>query len=109
MPPKVDKIKLTREHDRRAKLNDEQVKEVRAMHLNGYTQKAIAAKFCVCQSTICFIVNEHAHQNLLENLRRNRKKVRTTEQNTEYTRALRARKKILLKQMEIKEREYEGI
>lgn len=96
MPPKVDKLQMSREHKRSAKLSDAQVKKVYDLYAKGYTQKAIAEKFGVCQSTICFIVNDRARENLRAHQRRNPPKKRTTEEMTSYMRELRARKTNLL-------------
>lgn len=45
MPSVVDKMKLNRNQDRRARFTDEQVEEMRKMYAKGYTQKAIAEIF----------------------------------------------------------------
>lgn len=100
MPPRVDKVRLTREQKYTAKLTEAQVDEVRRMYSEGYTQKALGEMFGVRQSTICFIVNEGARQNLLAHARRARRKNRTTEENTAYMRSLWERKLELLKEKE---------
>ena len=64
MPSKAYKTKLTRAQDRRAKATDEQVKEMRELYAKGATQKAIAEKYGLSPQTVCYIVNEKAHENL---------------------------------------------
>lgn len=92
MPCKVDKIKLNRNQDRRARVTGEQVKEMRELYEKGYTQKAIAEIFGVCRSTVCYIVSEKAHKRLAEYRKHNHPKRRTTEEAREYARNLRSYK-----------------
>ena len=89
MACKVDKIKLTREQDRRAKFSDEQVNKMRELYLQGYTQKAIAEMFNARRNTVCYIVSETAHKHLAEYRKTNPPKRRTTEEAREYQRNLR--------------------
>ena len=89
----ADKIKLNREQDRRARFNDEQVKEMRDLYAKGYTQRAIAEIFGTRQSTVCYIVSQKAHNHLAEYRRGNPPKLRTREESREYMRDLRNYKK----------------
>ena len=92
MPSKVDKIKLTRKQDRRAKFDDKQVKEIRELYAKGYTQKAIAEIYKTNQSTICYIVSDKAHQHLAAYRKTNPPKRRTKEEARNYQRNLRSYK-----------------
>ncbi|MEE0944903.1 MAG: hypothetical protein UIM24_05600 [Clostridia bacterium] len=94
----VDKIKLSRNQDRRARFTDEQVEEMRKMYAKGYTQKAIAEIFGTRQSTICYIVSHKAYTRLAEYRKDNPPKRRTREESCKYMRNLRAYKKKLIKE-----------
>ena len=54
MPSMVDKVRLNRKQDRRAKFTDEQVKEMRDLYAKGYTQKAIA-EISECEDEVVII------------------------------------------------------
>ena len=95
VPSKIDKMRLNREQDRRARFTDEQVKEMRRLYAEGYTQKAIAEIFESPQSTVCYIVSDKAHQNLARYRKLNPPKRRTTEESRNYMRDLRKYKKSL--------------
>lgn len=95
MACKVDKMRLTRKQDRRARFTDEQVKEIRELYAKGYTQRAIAEIYRTCQSTIGYIVSEDAHRHLAEYRKINPPKRRTKEESKTYMRDLRAYKKEL--------------
>ena len=96
MPSKVDKIKLSRKQDRRAKFDDEQVKEIRELYAKGYTQKAIAEIYKTNQSTICYIVSDKAHQHLAEYRKINPPKRRKKAEARKYQRDLRMYKMKIL-------------
>ena len=96
MPSAVDKIRLTRKQDRRAKFSDKQVNEMKKMYANGYSQKAIAELYEVSQSTVCYIVSEKAHQHLAEYRKINPPKRRTSEESRLYAKNLRSYKKSLI-------------
>lgn len=96
MPSMVDKVRLNRKQDRRAKFTDEQVKEMRDLYAKGYTQKAIAEIFRTRQSTVCYIVSDNAHNHLAEYRQYNPSKRRTKEEACKYMRELRNYKKKLI-------------
>lgn len=98
MPSKVDKIKLNRSQDRRSRFTDEQVAEMRDLYAKGCTQKAIAELYGTCQSTVCYIVSELAHENRAKYSKEHPpKKKRTKEETRLYMRDLRAYKSTLPK------------
>lgn len=96
MPSKADKIKLSRQQDRRTKFTDKQIEEMRELYANGSMQKAIAEVFECSQSTVCYIVSETAHKNLAEYRKINPPKRRTTEEAREYMKNLRKYKKAIM-------------
>ena len=89
MPSKVDKILLSRFQDRRCKLTDEQVEEIKELYLVGYTQKEIGRKFGVCQSTIGYIVSKKSKETLRNYRLVNPQKRRSKEEAKLYMRNLR--------------------
>ena len=103
MPCRVDKMRLNREQDRRAKFTDEQVNKMRELYLQGYTQKEIAKMFETRQSTICYIVSDKAHRHLVEYRQDNPPKRRTKEEARTYMRDLRNYKKNLFEKGGAKE------
>ena len=92
MACKVDKIKLNRSQDRRAKFTDEQVAEMRNLYTKGCTQKAIAELYGTHQSTVSYIVSELAHENLAKYRKEHPPKRRTKEKMRLYMRDLRSYK-----------------
>lgn len=96
VPSKIDKIKLTREQDRRAKTSKEDVKKMRDLYEKGISQKNIAKEFNVSQSCVSYIVSDIASKNLKEYRKNNPPKNRTKEEARQYARELRAYKKCLL-------------
>lgn len=61
MPYKSDKIKLSREQDRRVKLTDKQRKEIRELYGTGcYSLNGLAKRFEVSKKTILLIVNKES-------------------------------------------------
>lgn len=100
MPSKTDKIKLNRQQDRRARFTDAQVKKMRELYEQGYTQKVIAELFNASQSTVAYIVSEKARKHLAEYRKTNPPKRRTREEARLYKRNLRAYKRGLFKEGE---------
>lgn len=97
MPCKVDKMKLNREQDRRAKFTAEQVKEMRKLYAKGYTQKAIAEIFRANRSTVGYIVSDKARHHLADYRKEHPPKRRTREEARQYARDLRRYKNLLVK------------
>ena len=96
MPSPYDKIKLTREQDRRARFTDADAEEIRKLYSEGWTQRAIAEKYGTCQSAVCYIVSDGAHKRLAEYRRENPPKRRTNEEAREYLKELRRYKRSLV-------------
>ncbi len=97
MPSPIDKIRLTRAQDRRAKVTDEQCKEMRVLYGEGIPQYVIAKKYGISQSAVSYIVSPKAHENLRKYRQINPPKRRTTEEARIYKRSLREYKKKLFK------------
>lgn len=95
MPSTVDKIKLNRKQDRRARFTDEEVNRMRELYAKGWTQKVIAEHFGTHQSTVSYIVSEKAHEHLAEYRKANPPKRRTKDEATAYMRDLRRYKRTL--------------
>jgi hypothetical protein len=99
MASKVDKLLLSRDVDRRAVLTEKQVEEIRSLYeTGGYTQKALAVKYGVCQSTISYLVSVVAKKTLCEYKQKHPSKRRNRDEAREYVRNLRQYKKTLLKE-----------
>ena len=63
MPYKSEKIKLSREQDRRIKLNDEQKEEIKHKYSTGlYSQRQLAKEYNVSRRLITFIINPEKEQ-----------------------------------------------
>lgn len=97
MPSAIDKIKLNRKQDRRARFTDEEVNEMRELYAKGWTQKAIAEQYGTHQSTVGYIVSENSHKHLAEYRKTNPPKRRTKDEAKVYMRELRKYKRTLLK------------
>ena len=97
MPMRVDKIRLTRAQDRRAKVTEEQCEEMRALWSEGMLQREIAEEYGISQSAVSYIVSEQARENLRKYRRKNPPRRRTRQQANEYLRDLRNYKKQILK------------
>ena len=96
MPSVVDKIKLSREQDRRVRFNDDEITEIRELYASGLSQKAIAEIYGTCQSTISYIVSDKVREHLAEYRKVNPPKRRTKEEAREYMVGLRKYKKKIL-------------
>lgn len=89
MPSPIDKIRLTRAQDRRAKVTEEQCEEMRALYGEGIPQYVIAKKYGISQSAVSYIVSPKAHENLRKYRQINPPKRRTKEEARIYHRNLR--------------------
>ena len=98
MPSPVDKIRLTREQDRRAKVTEAQCEEMCALWNEGMLQREIAEKYGMSQSAVSYIVSRQARENLRKYRRKNPPRRRTRQQANEYLRDLRSYKKQILKE-----------
>lgn len=97
MPTWVDKKRIGRENDRRAKLSDEQVEQIRMLYADGMTQKAIAEEFDISQSNVSYLVSDISRENLKKYKQKHPSKRRTTAEQRGYMRDLRNRKRELFK------------
>lgn len=95
MPSKIDKMKLSRSDDRRAKLSENQVLEIKKMYDKGFTQKEIGEIFGVRQNTIGYIVSKKSKETLRRYRQENPPKRRTKEESRRYQKELRGYKKKL--------------
>lgn len=70
MPYKSEKIKLTKEQDRRIKLTDEQKEEIRNKYATGlYSQRGLAIEYHVSRRLISFILDEEKAKRAAEQLK----------------------------------------
>lgn len=70
MPYKSEKIKLTKEQDRRIKLNDEQRIEIKNKYATGlYSQRTLAKEYNVSRRLITFILDEEKAKRVSEQLK----------------------------------------
>lgn len=70
MPYKSEKIKLSREYDRRVKLSDEQKEEIRSKYATGcYSQRGLAAEYRVSRRLISFILDDEKAKRAAEQLK----------------------------------------
>jgi len=98
MPAKIDKMKVPKHADRRVKLNDDQRREVKAMHRAGHSQRAIARHFDVSRRLISYILypDKLAHAKKLYKERRKDGRYYKREKHTEAMRRHRQHKRLLL-------------
>ena len=70
MPYKAEKIKLSREQDRRIKLTDEQREEIREKYATGcYSQRGLAIEYHVSRRLISFILDDEKAKRAAEPLK----------------------------------------
>ena len=100
MPSPTDKIRLTREQDRRSKVTEEQRRKMRALYAEGIPQYVIAKKYGISQSAVSYIVSPKAHENLRKYRQINPPKRRSKEEARDYMRSLRDYKKQLYEKKE---------
>lgn len=73
MPYKSEKIKLSREQDRRIKLSPTQRKEIKEKHATGlYSQRALAREYNVSRRLITFVLDDEKYQKVKEQLKERR-------------------------------------
>lgn len=73
MPYKSEKIKLSREQDRRIKLTDEQRMEIKDKYATGfYSQRKLAAEYHVSRRLVSFIIDKEKAKKAAEQLRERR-------------------------------------
>lgn len=73
MPYKSEKIKLSKEQDRRIKLSDEQKEEIRAKYATGlYSQRGLAIEYNVSRRLISFVLDDEKAKRAAEQLKERR-------------------------------------
>ena len=73
MPYKSEKIKLSKEQDRRIKLTDEQREEIKRKYETGlYSQRKLASEYNVSRRLITFIIDEEKAERAKEQLKERR-------------------------------------
>lgn len=74
MPYKSEKIKLTKEQDRRIKLTDEQRKEIIEKYTTGlYSQRQLASEYKVSRRLIQFVISPEKYERAKEQRRERQK------------------------------------
>jgi predicted transcriptional regulator len=96
LPSKIDKYKLSREHDRRCKVSEEEVIKIQELYFMGFGQQVIADTFGISQQAVSYLVNDRSRANLADYRRWNPPKNRSKAEAREYSKALRAYKKKLI-------------
>lgn len=67
MPYKSEKIKLSKEQDRRIKLTDEQRQEIRDKYATGlYSQRNLASEYNVSRRLITFVLDDEKRKKCAE-------------------------------------------
>lgn len=109
MPYKSEKIKLTKEQDRRVKLTDEQREEIREKYASGlYSQRALAKEYNVSRRLITFVLDDEKRKRNAELLKERKADGRykpTKEEWAETVRKYRRYKQELYLKGELKEEE----
>lgn len=73
MPYKSEKIKLSKEQDRRIKLTDKQRIEIKEKYATGfYSQRKLAAEYHVSRRLITFVLDEEKAKKAAEQLKERR-------------------------------------
>ena len=73
MPYKSEKIKLSKEQDRRIKLSNEQKEEIRAKYATGlYSQRGLAIEYNVSRRLISFVLDDEKAKRAAEQLKERR-------------------------------------
>lgn len=73
MPYKSEKIKLSKEQDRRVKLTDKQRIEIKEKYAAGfYSQRKLAAEYHVSRRLISFVIDEEKAKKAAEQLKERR-------------------------------------
>lgn len=107
MPYKCEKIRLSREQDRRIKLTDEQRDEIRHKYSTGlYSQRSLANEYGVSRRLITFVLDPNKYEHSRELLKERRKDGRykpTKEEHKMIMREHRAYKRELYLKGELKE------
>lgn len=94
MPNKSEKIKLSREQDRRYKLTDEQRDEIRHKYSTGlYSQRELAAEYNVSRRLITFIIDPEKLKHNAELLKERRADGRYKPSKKEWAATMREHRK----------------
>ena len=74
MPYKSEKIKLSKEQDRRIKLTDNQREEIRNKYATGfYSQRALASEYHVSRRLITFVLDDEKRKRAIEQFKERKK------------------------------------
>ena len=97
MPSEIDKVKLTREQDRRYKLSVSDVERIKLLHSEGITKTQLAREFGVSLSTVRYYLSDNVRERRLAAMREYNlvRPARDKERRNAYMRELRAYKKKL--------------
>jgi len=82
-------MKLPRELNRKTKLTEKQIQEIRELKAKGWSIRALARRFGVDRNTIKYWTNEEFRRKMIEKLKRYRDENYTTEKHTEAIRKTR--------------------
>ena len=94
MPYKSEKIKLSKEQDRRIKLTDEQREEIKRKYETGlYSQRKLAGEYNVSRRLITFILDEEKYERAKEQLKERRADGRYKPTNEEWAETIREHRK----------------
>ena len=73
MPYKSEKMKLSKEQDRRIKLSDEQKEEIREKYATGfYSQRGLATEYHVSRRLISFVLDNEKAKKVAEQFKERR-------------------------------------
>lgn len=90
MPYKSEKIKLSKEQDRRIKLTDEQREEIKKKYETGlYSQRKLANEYNVSRRLITFIIDEEKAERAKEQLKERRADGRYKPNKEEWAKTIR--------------------
>ena len=94
MPYKSEKIKLSKEQDRRIKLTDEQREEIKVKYTTGlYSQRKLAEEYHVSRRLITFVLDEEKAKKAAEQLKERRADGRYKPTKEEWAETMRKHRK----------------
>lgn len=97
MASRFDKVKLTRDQDRRFKLSEADVELMRNLYENGSSKAALAKRFGVSWNTVSYNVSEDTRERCLSSMKKysTSRTPRSKEWRASYMRELRDYKRTL--------------
>ena len=94
MPYKSEKIKLSKEQDRRIKLTDEQREEIKVKYTTGlYSQRKLSEEYHVSRRLITFVLDEEKAKKAAEQLKERRADGRYKPTKEEWAETMRKHRK----------------